>query len=77
MFMNHNNLKSCTFVSVYDHEDLTASLENKQQWVDIILETIKSNSDNIDYSQQLDQYKIENVQQKWFQLYEQLIEKQS
>ena len=54
-----------------------ASLENKQQWVDKILETIKSNSDNIDYSQQLDQYKIENVQQKWFQLYEQLIEKQS
>ena len=54
-----------------------ASLENKQQWVDIILETIKSNSDNIDYSKQLDQYKIENVQQKWLQLYEQLIAKQS
>jgi glycosyltransferase involved in cell wall biosynthesis len=52
-----------------------ASLENKQQWVDIILETIKSNSDNIDYSQQLVQYKIENVQQKWLQIYEQLIEK--
>ena len=52
-----------------------ASLENKQQWVDIILETIKSNSDNIDYSKQLDQYKIENVQQKWLQLYEQLIKK--
>ncbi len=53
-----------------------ASLENKQQWVDAILETIKSNSGNIDYSQQLDQYKIENVQQKWLQIYEQLIEKQ-
>jgi glycosyltransferase involved in cell wall biosynthesis len=53
-----------------------ASLENKQQWVDIILETIKSNSANIDYSQQLIQYKIENVQQKWLQIYEQLIEKQ-
>ncbi len=54
-----------------------ASLENKQQWVDNILETIKSNSANIDYSQQLDQYKIENVQQKWLQLYEQLIKEQS
>ena len=54
-----------------------ALLENKQQWVDIILETIKSNSDNIDYSKQLDQYKIENVQQKWLQLYEQLIKEQS
>lgn len=52
-----------------------ASLENKQQWVDIILETIKTNSENIDYSQQLDQYKIENVQQKWLQIYEQLIAK--
>jgi len=54
-----------------------ASLENKQQWVDIILEAIESNSGNIDYSQQLIQYKIENVQQKWLQIYEQLIEKQS
>ena len=53
-----------------------ASLKNKQQWVDIILETIKLNSANIDYSQQLVQYKIENVQQKWLQIYEQLIEKQ-
>ena len=52
-----------------------ASLENKQQWVDSILETIKSNSTNIDYSQQLVQYKIENVQQKWLQIYEQLIVK--
>ena len=52
-----------------------ASLENKQQWVDIILETIKTNPENIDYSQQLVQYKIENVQQKWLQIYEQLIEK--
>ena len=51
-----------------------ASLENKQQWVDIILETIQSNSSNIDYSQQLVQYKIENVQKKWSQLYEGLIE---
>jgi glycosyltransferase involved in cell wall biosynthesis len=53
-----------------------ASLENKQQWVDNILETIKSNSSNIDYSQQLVEYEIENVQQKWLQIYEQLIEKQ-
>jgi len=53
-----------------------ASLENKQQWVDLILETIESKSSNIDYSQQLVQYKIENVQQKWLQIYEQLIEKQ-
>jgi glycosyltransferase involved in cell wall biosynthesis len=52
-----------------------ASLESKQQWVDIILETIESNSGNIDFSQQLIQYKIENVQQKWLQIYEQLIEK--
>ena len=53
-----------------------ASLENKQHWVDHILETIESKSSNIDYSQQLVQYKIENVQQKWLQIYEQLIEKQ-
>ena len=53
-----------------------ASLENKQQWVDNILETIKSNSSNIDYSQQLVEYEIENVQKKWLQIYEQLIEKQ-
>ena len=53
-----------------------ASLENKQQWVDNILETIKSNSSNIDYSQQLVEYEIKNVQKKWLQIYEQLIEKQ-
>ena len=54
-----------------------ASLENKQQWVDKILETIEPASPNIDYSQQLSQYEIENVQQKWLQLYEQLIKEQS
>jgi glycosyltransferase involved in cell wall biosynthesis len=53
-----------------------ASLENKQQWVDYILETVESKSSNIDYSQQLVEYEIENVQQKWLQIYEQLIEKQ-
>ena len=53
-----------------------ASLDNKQQWVDNILETIESKSSNIDYSQQLVEYEIENVQQKWLQIYEQLIEKQ-
>ena len=54
-----------------------ASLENKQQWVDKILDTIEPASPNIDYSQQLSHYEIENVKQKWLQLYEQLIEKQS
>ena len=53
-----------------------ASLENKQQWVDLIVEAIESKHSNIDYSQQLVEYEIENVQQKWLQIYEQLIEKQ-
>ena len=48
---------------------------NKQQWADLILETLQSSTFNVDYSQQLVQYKIENVQQKWLQIYEQLIEK--
>ena len=52
-----------------------ASLQNKQQWADLILETLQSSTFNVDYSQQLVQYKIENVQQKWLQIYEQLIEK--
>jgi len=52
-----------------------ASLQNKQQWVDLILETLQSSAVNVDYSQQLMQYKIENVQKKWSQLYERLIEK--
>ena len=46
-----------------------------QQWVDLILETLQSSSTNVDYSQQLEQYKIENVQKKWSQLYGGLIEK--
>ena len=51
-----------------------ASLHNKQQWVDLILETLQSGISNVDYSQQLVQYKIENVQKKWSQLYEEIIE---
>jgi len=51
-----------------------ASLQNKQQWADLILEKLQSTTANVDYSQQLVQYKIENVQKKWSQLYEGLIE---